>query len=533
MKKILFLTLIALSIFQAAFAQTSFRLDNTFGPNGHAVFGQEEVDIFSNKLLQFNLNEGYIIAGGYEDNLFLEQGFIFIRYNNQGKIDTSFGENGVLKYPIEQGLNFESIATIRDAADKSCLVLLKGTDDMDNDTSGIVCFTSKGKWVDDFGDGGILFSQNGNIEDFDIQNDGKILTLINTLKNNLPTSAFERYTQLGILDKTYGKDGIAQFNIGFQQFFKMERSGSSYLCTGVEVDITTFSFSICSANVSVNGTKALNYGTIGIGKTAPFATGGFNYPVSSKPLADGSLMIIGINIPEDTSGNELPSYFITKINPNGTANSSFGTDGYLNIPIEEATNIFGIDFVELANKKILLSKSIYDEAQESLYTTFELFDAAGKADTKFGNNGLAIFDVNQELTVAFNLTLRSDGKVAVGGSILNSTSGLGEAFISVIEFLYPISSEDQTNNIKAIALFPNPVKDYTTLSYELAENTNVSLELFDINGKMIQQLVAPQNRLQGVQQEQLPIDANLPSGQYLLRLNMGDKGAKTIKLNKI
>lgn len=531
MKKFHLLILFTLAFIQLNLAQTGFKLDNTFGVKGHTVFGQEDVDLFTNSFLQFKLNEGYIMAGGYEDNVLLETGFIFVRYDNKGKIDTTFGERGVLKYPVVD-VPFESIANIRDAADKSCLVLLRGTNEMDNDTSGIVCFTSKGKWVTDFGDGGTVFSKNGIIQDFDILDDGKILTLINT-GDGIPTSSFERYTQLGFLDKSYGKDGVAKFNTGFQVFNKMDRSGTSYLCTGIEVDITTFNFSLCSAKVSASGAKAFNYGTLGIGKTAPSPKEGLTFPFKSKPLADGSLLLIGVNVPDDTTGTEPVSYFLTKINPNGTANTTFGKDGYLEIIVEEATQIFGIDFIELPNKKILMSKAVFDAAQEALINTLELFGAEGKVETKFGTDGIAIFNVNDEYFATFNINLRTDGKIALGGLLFNSTTELGEGFISVIELTYPINTADNTNNINTLSLFPNPVKDNVVLKYDLNEESNVSVDLYDLSGKMIQQLLPAQKRSVGAQQENFVIDANLASGQYLLRMNMGDKGAKTIKVNKI
>jgi uncharacterized delta-60 repeat protein len=534
MKKSIFIPLLFIFL-QCIQAQTGYKMDNTFGINGHAIFGQEEVNLFANKLLQFKLNEGYIVAGGYTDNLLLENGFIFIRYDNQGKIDTTFGDKGVLKYPVVD-IAFEEIVQIRDASDKSCLVLLRGTNEMSSDTSGIVCFTSNGKWVTDFGEGGILFSKASDIQDFDILPDNKILTLVNIEAGFFLRNAFERYTQLGILDKSYGKDGIAQFNSGFQIFNKMEKSGANYLCTGLDVDISTFNFNICAAKVAPNGSKVSSFGTIGIAKLPTFpstTTDGLSIAVASKPLADGSLMILGLYSPIDTTSSEATIYFLSKINANGTFNTDFGNGGYLSIPIAEATQVFGIDFIELNNKKILLSKSIQDDALGALYTTLEIFSAEGELDAKFGNNGITTFNVNNEPSVTLNVVQRSNGTVAFSGLFFNTATQLTEAFISSIEFINTIATKENNSTISGLLVFPNPVKDNITLNYELSETTSISVELFDASGKMIQQLLPSQERSLGKQQESLPIDAHLPAGQYLLRVNMGEKGNKTIQLNKI
>jgi hypothetical protein len=67
-------------------------------------------------------------------------------------------------------------------------------------------------------------------------------------------------------------------------------------------------------------------------------------------------------------------------------------------------------------------------------------------------------------------------------------------------------------------VFPVPFTSSTTLSYTLAKDAKVLIEMFDINGARVKS-VANENQASGT--HQLTIDANmLPAGVYILRLSV-------------
>jgi len=75
---------------------------------------------------------------------------------------------------------------------------------------------------------------------------------------------------------------------------------------------------------------------------------------------------------------------------------------------------------------------------------------------------------------------------------------------------------------------PNPVDRSTTIRFELKESENINLSLFDINGRVIKNLI--NNRMtKGIKRIRLTIDENISSGMYFIKLNT-DIGTTARKL---
>lgn len=79
------------------------------------------------------------------------------------------------------------------------------------------------------------------------------------------------------------------------------------------------------------------------------------------------------------------------------------------------------------------------------------------------------------------------------------------------------------DNTVAVSMYPNPVRDEATISFELENSTNVSYQVYDITGRMVMN----QNlgRLtEGSHQVNINTE-NLSTGSYILRLNQGAANA--------
>lgn len=69
--------------------------------------------------------------------------------------------------------------------------------------------------------------------------------------------------------------------------------------------------------------------------------------------------------------------------------------------------------------------------------------------------------------------------------------------------------------------YPNPFNPYTTITYDVAKDSNVKLEVYDLLGRKVQELV---NERQEVNSYTVQFDAkNLSSGVYIYRLKAGGK----------
>lgn len=89
-----------------------------------------------------------------------------------------------------------------------------------------------------------------------------------------------------------------------------------------------------------------------------------------------------------------------------------------------------------------------------------------------------------------------------------------------------ITSADTEQEIpNSIALnqnYPNPFNPSTVISYQLAENSRVSLEVFDMLGRKVASLIHSERMAAGVHQVTFQAD-NLASGIYIYRLKVNDE----------
>jgi len=83
----------------------------------------------------------------------------------------------------------------------------------------------------------------------------------------------------------------------------------------------------------------------------------------------------------------------------------------------------------------------------------------------------------------------------------------------------PSASMNSKKIISMISAYPNPTNDLVYIEYTLSENSNVLIEVLDIQGKKMQ----TDNflRYEGTYKDQLDIFKNLNSGQYFVNITVG------------
>jgi hypothetical protein len=140
-------------------------------------------------------------------------------------------------------------------------------------------------------------------------------------------------------------------------------------------------------------------------------------------------------------------------------------------------------------------------AQESINTT------GGNAS---GSGGSTSYSVGQ--VVYTTNTGGSNGSVA---------QGVQQPFeISVVTGL------EEANGISlSISAYPNPTKDFLNLEVENYDNTNLSYQLFDISGKLIETKELDSNQASIVMSNLLP-------ATYFVKVIQGSKEVKTFKIIK-
>lgn len=93
-----------------------------------------------------------------------------------------------------------------------------------------------------------------------------------------------------------------------------------------------------------------------------------------------------------------------------------------------------------------------------------------------------------------------------GSVTINSTGGTGIA--------------DINDKVSALNVFPNPINSEFSMSFNLKETAQVSAQLYSLDGKQAQELMS-EKVSQGSFNRAFDVNA-LPSGIYLMKLNVGD-----------
>jgi hypothetical protein len=83
--------------------------------------------------------------------------------------------------------------------------------------------------------------------------------------------------------------------------------------------------------------------------------------------------------------------------------------------------------------------------------------------------------------------------IYVGANAVNGTGGTGGDFtfnssLSLTETLGVGVKENNSQSVSNVFIFPNPVTEFTTLSYFLNKTQTVQVQLTDINGKIVKEI---------------------------------------------
>jgi uncharacterized delta-60 repeat protein len=256
-----------------------------------------------------------------------------------------------------------------------------------------------------FGVDGKVISRNfGTCNTMAIQKDGKIVCA-GTITNVSDTDfRLVRYLANGILDSSFGKQGIADIvitetssetvGIKIQDDQKIVVVGWGY-----KHGMPTFVIARCLPDGSLDE----NFGINGIVDTA-FGIGESIPAVGLQ--SDGKILVTGWYAPS--------SYITVRYNIDGSIDESFGNGGTV------FTN-FGVfvipsSIVVQPDNKIVVGGSTSEPAKFLLVR----YMPDGTLDNSFGNKGKVITDFGQGDDVINNIALQADGKIVVSGTTNNS-----------------------------------------------------------------------------------------------------------------
>jgi len=382
-------------------------LDRSFGTDGK-VFSES----FSASCYAMAIQpDGKIVAagaGGYDST----GGLFVARYNSDGTLDNSFGDEGrvITDFPQSGSSYIESVAIL-----PSGKILAAGWFGIYGYIDIVLLqYNPNGNLDSSFGVNGVVVTDIAKfdyIEDMAVQTDGKIIVAGNKVKNinDNETSFTVRYMPNGSLDNSFGKSGIVltTYNnnteitsIALQADRKII-IGGTYDGLGDFVLIRYLAGGSLDSSFGINGIVRFDFGD-------DYAT---LFDVAIQP--DGKIIAVGNN---GISGDKM---VVARLTANGAVDSSFGVrKGYTSAFFETGTSYTRTVLLQEDGK--ILVAGTYATTQ-AFFTVLRLTEG-GILDSSFGENGITLTPFEDagyiECTYA---VLQTDGKVVLGGtSYLNT-----------------------------------------------------------------------------------------------------------------
>ena len=172
-----------------------------------------------------------------------------------------------------------------------------------------------------------------------------------------------------------------------------------------------FNFEYTLYRLNPDGTRDTTFGTNGA-LTIRFNKISSSAILEMIPLADGRIIITG-QVPPLGSDASSSDFFVARLTASGNWDKTFGRAGFLQVP-------FGSGITGRINRAIiqsdgnlLLCGAVFNPDMDLWMMRFR---PNGRVDTSFGNNGVVITDFQPGGSdAAASMSLSSDGKIRIAG----------------------------------------------------------------------------------------------------------------------
>jgi len=394
-------------------------LDPTFGSGGKVVTPVTPDD--DNPTRVRIQSDGKIVTLGnavqFDEFGSFVTGYFIVRHNADGTLDTSFGTNGVVTVSIDDNENFYDFVILPDG---KFLVVGETYSDAEGLNIAIFRYLANGTRDAGFGTNGIITTRIGNqfssSSKITLQPDGKFVVIGFSFNGDNGTdgkSAVVRYNFDGTLDTAFGTNGVTLIpyeNSIFRAGEILVQLDSKILVAGHTRVAGDIDFAVLRYNV--NGTLDSSFGTNGIVRTD--VDNKDNLIGGMGLQSDGKIVISGAIYNSDFTG--LLSSQILRYNTNGTLDTTFGAGGIVRIVEPPVNAIVSTALAIQQNDKILTAG-----VRNGTYAVLR-YNPNGTIDTSFGTNGIVITPIgsNPQFDRILALALQPDGKIVAAGGVNNA-----------------------------------------------------------------------------------------------------------------
>jgi uncharacterized delta-60 repeat protein len=345
--------------------------------------------------------------------------FTLTRYLEQGALDRSFGRRGKVTtgFGPDQGLAM-ALAVQEDGK------LVVGGSVGDNgaaDDFALTRYLENGSLDASFGNGGIVITPVGSSLDdayaLALQHDGKLVAAGTSVTESNADFALVRYRNDGSLDPSFGDGGKVvtalgplidiAFGVVVQPDGKLVAAGLSGLGGGSD---PTFAL----VRYRKDGSLDRSFGSRGIVTTAVGSEGSSAYALVLQP--DGKLVAAGLS--DNASGSDVA---LARYRKNGSLDPTFGEGGKVITPVGNSIDTAKALALQSDGKLVAVGRTVGDDGRSSFALVRYLAD--GSLDGGFGDGGKVVTDAGTVGSSAEAVTVQRDGKLVAAGVGSNQTRG--------------------------------------------------------------------------------------------------------------
>ncbi len=248
-----------------------------------------------------------------------------------------------------------------------------------------------------------------------IQSDGKIIAAGFARAPSQTFFALIRYNQNGIIDSTFGINGVDTTAIGFSDdkaYSALIQPDGKIIAAGYATENYLHMFALLRYNK--DGSRDNTFGTNGIVTTAVNKSDDKIFSIAIQQ--DGKIVAAGTSY-EGINNQNVYVFALARYNTDGSLDNTFGTNGMVTTALE----ISGTLQQDNEAKSVIIQNDGkiviggYSGSNNQNYFALIRYNSNGSLDNSFNTNGIVVTAVGTESDVINSLAIQSDGKIVTAG----------------------------------------------------------------------------------------------------------------------
>ena len=326
-----------------------------------------------------------------------------------GSPDAGFGTSGIVTTPVGTNNDFSARAVAVQADGK---IVAAGTG---NSGIAVVRYKTDGTLDSAFGANGIVSTLVGTFSgvarSVAIQSDQKIVAAGSVWTGSKNDVAVVRLNADGTLDNSFGISGIVSTPVGTMRaevYALAIQSDNKILAAGYFQNASDYDAVLL--RYLPNGELDSTFGSGGI---VILNIGPYDEFEAIALQPDNKILAAG--------GTDYNGFLLVRYLPNGTPDTTFGTNGIVLTDIAGAQD-FATAVIRQPDGKIVLAGSTTNSNPALFDYTLVRYNENGSIDTAFGTNGMATVPILCNNDFGATVALQSDGKIVIAapGSVTGS-----------------------------------------------------------------------------------------------------------------